>query len=107
MLNVFMILLCCPILWKSSKYLVKGAVSVSEKLNIQKSIIGATALAMGTSATEIAVNYSALGSVFFLNIFNLGIILTLVIGHHKINRWQGLMIIITYISYIEYMIVQS
>lgn len=72
----------CPILWKSSESLVKGAVCISEKLNIQKAIIGATAVAMGTSAAEIAVNYSAItggitdlavGNIVGSNIVNIGL----------------------------------
>jgi cation:H+ antiporter len=68
----------------SANYLVKGGVSLAERLKISPLVIGMTVIAFGTSAPEFIVSLSAalqgnseiaLGNVIGSNIANIGLIL--------------------------------
>lgn len=71
-------------LWKGSEWLVTGAIDIAEKLDIPKSIIGISMVAVGTSVPELAASIIAalkkekaisLGNLIGSNIFNIGSVL--------------------------------
>ncbi|MEE2802623.1 MAG: calcium/sodium antiporter [Bacteroidota bacterium] len=71
-------------LWKGSEWLVTGAIDIAEKLEIPKSIIGISMVAVGTSVPELAASIIAalkkekaisLGNLIGSNIFNIGSVL--------------------------------
>ncbi|PQJ19390.1 calcium/sodium antiporter [Nonlabens tegetincola] len=71
-------------LWKGSEWLVTGAIDIAENLDIPKSIIGISMVAVGTSVPELAASIIAalkkekaisLGNLIGSNIFNIGSVL--------------------------------
>ena len=79
-----LILLAIGLLWKGAGWVVHSACCVACRFNLSEAVIGATIVALGTSAPEIVVTLVAavrgepdiaVGNVVGSNIFNLGFIL--------------------------------
>lgn len=86
-LNLFFLLVGALLLWRGADWLVDGAAAVARRFGVSELIIGLTVVAMGTSAPEFLVTFTAafrgmdsisLANVVGSNIFNLGVILGVV-----------------------------
>ncbi len=97
MLNALFVLLGLCLLIFGGNYLLKGAVSLSMRLNIPKIVIGMTVVSFATSAPELIVSANAalagypnlaLSNVIGSNVANLGLVLgvTILIGHVDVRR---------------------
>ncbi len=82
--NTLLILLAIGLLWKGAGWVVHSACRVACRFKLSEAVIGATIVALGTSAPEIVVTLVAaltgkpnisVGTVVGSNIFNLGFIL--------------------------------
>jgi cation:H+ antiporter len=82
--DVALILVSIGLLWKGADWVVGSACSVAYRFKLPEAVIGATLVALGTSAPEVVVTLVAalrgepdisVGNVVGSNIFNLGIIL--------------------------------
>ena len=58
-LNVFLLLIGFVLLVKGADFFVDGASGIAKKLKISTFIIGATVVALGTSAPELAVTVAS------------------------------------------------
>ncbi|NIS82809.1 MAG: calcium/sodium antiporter [Anaerolineales bacterium] len=81
--NILLIILALYIVTRASHYMVDGAVYMARELRISPLVIGATVVAMGTSAAEFAVNLAVVlsdletstvvGNILGSNLVNIGI----------------------------------
>ena len=85
-MEYFLLLVGFIILITSSKYLVKGSVSIALRYKVSKLVIGLTVVAFGTSAPELFVSVMAaiekhpdisIGNVVGSNIINIALVLAL------------------------------
>ena len=97
MLNALYVLLGLGLLLIGGNYLLKGAVSLSMRLNIPRIVIGMTVVSFATSAPELIVSVKAalagypdlaLSNVIGSNVANLGLVLgvTILIGYVDVRR---------------------
>lgn len=82
--DIFLIVIATGLLWKGADWVVHSACCVACRFNLPEAVIGATIVALGTSAPEIVVTLVAalgdkpeisVGNVVGSNVFNLGFIL--------------------------------
>ena len=82
--HIFIIIICCLVLWGGACWLVDSAARLAKRLGISELVIGLTIVAFGTSAPEFAVTIAAalggnpdisVGNIVGSNIFNIGFIL--------------------------------
>ncbi len=93
-LNILFFLCSFVLLYFGANFLVKGAVSIAEKLNISRMVIGLTVVALGTSMPEFVISFFArlrgilnpaiqnssdisIGNVVGSNIINIALVLGL------------------------------
>ncbi len=82
-LNLLLVFAALYIVIRSSHYLIDGAVQIAHEFNVSPLVIGATVVAVGTSAAELAVNMAivlghgdttaVVGNILGSNLVNFGI----------------------------------
>ena len=92
-------------LWGGSELLIKGAVSLATRFNVEERIIGVTIISIGTSVPELAASVIAvikkekaisLGNLLGSNVFNIFLILgvsALIIPLNAVNSIGNLLIL--------------
>lgn len=86
-IDILSFFLAAGLLWFGADWIVDAAAAIARRFNVSELLIGLTVVAMGTSAPEFLVTFTAalkgmndisLSNIVGSNIFNLGIILGLV-----------------------------
>ena len=82
-LNIVLVFVALYAVTRSSHYMVDGAVNIAHEFNISPLVIGATVVAVGTSAAELAINMAVVlgggdtlavvGNILGSNLVNFGI----------------------------------